>query len=175
MKEIVNTTGLSKGAFYHHFSSKEELFKEIVLMFFSMGTTDYTKFPQNSLNDFLKHYIKHTEESFKQINLMIGGDAEKEVSFNFFFIMFEAVNRFPEFLVMEKEMYHQDLNAWELVIENAKQRGEIKSQTSNTDIANLFLYCTDGVFIRVVNSDKKIKYTTKLEEAFQSIYNNLRT
>ena len=37
MKEIVEKTGLSKGAFYHHFSSKEILFKEIVLMFFAMG------------------------------------------------------------------------------------------------------------------------------------------
>jgi len=33
MREIVEKTALSKGAFYHYFSSKEQLFKEIVLMF----------------------------------------------------------------------------------------------------------------------------------------------
>ncbi len=34
MKEIVEETGLSKGAFYHYFESKEKLFYEIIDYFF---------------------------------------------------------------------------------------------------------------------------------------------
>jgi AcrR family transcriptional regulator len=30
MKEIVEKTGMSKGAFYHYFPSKEDLFIEII-------------------------------------------------------------------------------------------------------------------------------------------------
>jgi AcrR family transcriptional regulator len=33
MKEIVNATRLSKGAFYHYFESKEKVFKEVVRHF----------------------------------------------------------------------------------------------------------------------------------------------
>lgn len=175
MKEIVSETGLSKGAFYHYFVSKEELFKEIVMMFFSMGATDYSKFPIDSLNAFIQHYLKHTETQFVQINQMLGGDSKKEISFNFFFIMFEAVNRFPEFLKIESDMYKKDLNVWEQVIDNSKKGGEISSKSSNTEIADLFLYCTDGVFIRVLNSEKQVKYKDKLEEAFMTIYQNLKS
>ncbi|OIP04989.1 MAG: hypothetical protein AUJ97_01965 [Bacteroidetes bacterium CG2_30_32_10] len=39
MSEIVEKTGFSKGAFYHYFTSKEELFKEIASNFFSMGAS----------------------------------------------------------------------------------------------------------------------------------------
>ncbi|MDR2424627.1 MAG: TetR/AcrR family transcriptional regulator, partial [Prevotellaceae bacterium] len=30
LKEIIRETGLSNGAFYHHFESKEQLFKEVI-------------------------------------------------------------------------------------------------------------------------------------------------
>ena len=33
MKEIVKQTGLSKGAFYHYFESKEQLFQEVLDFF----------------------------------------------------------------------------------------------------------------------------------------------
>jgi len=175
MKEIVQKTGLSKGAFYHYFSSKEELFKEIVQLFFSMGVVDYSHFPKHSLKGFSEAYLEHIEQSFKQINTMMGGAEDEEVSFNFFFIMFEAMNRFPEFLQLEFDQYKTDLKVWEDVIEQSKESGEINSNSNNTDIANLFLYCTDGVFIRVLNNDQKVKYKNKLQEAFYTVYDNLKT
>ena len=175
MKEIVQKTGLSKGAFYHYFSGKEELFKDIVMMFFSMGEMDYSKFPTNSLKEFIDAYLNHTKESFKKINQMMGGNENEEVSFNFFFIMFDAIKRFPNMLKIEEDLYKKDLKVWESVIGNAKITGEINSNSSNTEIADLFLYCTDGVFIRVLNTETKVKYHTKLQTAFSSIYNNLKT
>lgn len=173
MKEIVQKTGLSKGAFYHYFASKEELFREIVLMFFSLGAVNYDAFPKQSLKAFIDAYLLHTEQSFYQIKELMGGSGDEEISFNFFFIMFEAMNKFPEFLQLELDQYRNDLNIWEEVIRQAKQYGEIKSDSTNIEIANLFLYCTDGVFIRVLNSDKQAKYKDKLKEAFYTVYNNL--
>ena len=140
-----------------------------------MGAMDYSAFPKYSLKDFIDKYIYTIEKSFKQINVMMGGDENEEVSFNFFFIMFEAMKRFPEMLEIEAEQYRNDMKVWERVIENARKSKEIVSHTTNTEIANLFLYCTDGVFIRALNSNKQVKYSTKLQEAFYSLYENLMT
>ena len=93
MKEIVDKTGLSKGAFYHYFSSKEQLFKEIVLMFFGMGNMNYETFPNDSLKGFIDEYIRRTEQSFQQINEMMGGGPEDEVTFNFFYLPFYGSQR----------------------------------------------------------------------------------
>ncbi len=106
---------------------------------------------------------------------MLGGEEGAVVSFNFFFIMFDAMKRFPEMMKLEEEQYKNDLKVWENRIHKAKISGEISSPTVNKDIANLFLYCTDGVFIRALNTEKPVKYKDQLKKAFYSIYNNLKS
>ncbi|MFA9390465.1 MAG: TetR/AcrR family transcriptional regulator [Prolixibacteraceae bacterium] len=175
MKEIVEKTGLSKGAFYHYFSSKEQLFKEIVTLFFTMGNIEYQKFPQSSLKEFYQAYLAHTEQSFIQLNQLFESSSDNKLSFNFFFIMFDAMNKFPEFLEMEQAEYDQGIKAWADVINKAKQTGEIQTISSNEQIANLFLFVTDGSFIRFLNNKNYSgSYSSYLKEAFDTIYANLK-
>lgn len=174
MSEIVQKTGLSKGAFYHHFKSKEELFKEITLNFFKMGALDYSGLPKNSLKEFYNAYINHLVKSFEQLALIVPEDEQENVNFNFFLILFEAVSRFPEFLQLELTQHKKDVKAWKNVIAKAKLKGEIKSEASDKKIANMFLYQTDGVFLRYVNSDKVQSFKTYLQNAFDTIYINLK-
>ncbi|MDA3929520.1 MAG: helix-turn-helix domain containing protein [Prolixibacteraceae bacterium] len=176
MKEIVEKTGLSKGAFYHYFSSKEELFKEIVMLFFSMGNIDYSKFPNDSLYNFYQQYLTHTTASFIQLNELVGSNDESTLSFNFFFIMFEAMNRFPEFLAIEQEDYDQAHMAWCEIIDRAMVNGEIKTESKKEDVADLFLFSTDGSFIRFLNNKHYSgNYSDYLKTAFETIYNNIKT
>ncbi|MFB6318591.1 TetR/AcrR family transcriptional regulator [Saccharicrinis sp. FJH54] len=174
MNEIVGKTGLSKGAFYHYFKSKEELYKEIVSMFFSLGSVDYASFDQGSLYHFCTDYIEHTEASFKQIYALTGIVEKDDVNLNFMMIMFEAIKKFPEFLKMEYALYEKSSAAWITVIDKAKKSGEIKSDTPSKIIADTFLYLTDGVFIRFINSDKFDSYSEGLKEAFNAVYENLK-
>jgi len=174
MKEIVQKTELSKGAFYHYFSSKEELFKEIVGMFMSMGGVPYSSFEVSSLKEFYSKYVDYVDNSIQQISNLVDDGKSKSPSFNFFLILFEAVSRFPEFLELELEMHKHDLDAWKTMISVAKQKKEIKSNSSDEDIAKLFLYCTDGVFIRFVNSENTKSYKAYLQNAFDSIYENIK-
>lgn len=174
MKEIVTKTGLSKGAFYHYFISKEDLFREIAGLFFSMGRIDYSEFPQDSLYNFYNQYLDSIDRSFEQLYGLVDSSEEEAISFNLFFILFEAIARFPEFMKMELEEYTNALDAWKKVIKHAKERGEIKSSASNKKIANLFLYCTDGVFIRYMNNNKKASYRDSLASAFDTVYENLK-
>lgn len=174
MKEIVEKTGLSKGAFYHYFASKEELFKEITRVFFTMGAINYKAFSSDSLHAFYNDYLQHIGNSFQQINSLLIDSSEGEVSFNFFLIMFEAVSRFPEFLKLELEQYNREVESWKKMISKALESGEIKSQSTETELANLFLFCTDGVFLRFVNSEKKSTYKEDLRIAFDTVYTNLK-
>ncbi|MBN2682617.1 MAG: TetR/AcrR family transcriptional regulator [Bacteroidales bacterium] len=175
MKEIVDKSGLSKGAFYHYFESKESLFREIVLRFLSMGKVDYEKFDQNSLKLFYSQYVDYLQKSINELILMFSFTAEEKFNVNFFLIMFEAAARFPEFLKMELENYQKDLKSWITVVANAKKSGEIRSKTNNIDIAKLFLYSNDGVFMRFINNDKSGNYGELLRRNYNAIYENLKT
>lgn len=175
MSEIVNKTGLSKGAFYHYFSSKEELFKEIASMFFSMGMVDYSSFQRDSFHSFYQDYVNFLSHSIDDLNSLVSDPGLKSGTFNFFLIMFEAISRFPEFLETELTLHKEDIKMWEERIRIARQLGEISSGSTDEEIAGLFLYCTDGVFIRYINSDKPLAYKEYLLSAFDTIYNNLKT
>ncbi|MBK7172574.1 MAG: TetR/AcrR family transcriptional regulator [Bacteroidales bacterium] len=174
MSEIVEKTALSKGAFYHYFNSKEALFKEVTEMIFSMGQVKYETFDHQSLFTFYHDYAEFLNDSLVIMQGLSVSLPERSNSLNFFLIMFEAVSRFPEFLEKELEMHKQDLNQWKKVINNARLKNEIKSGSNDEEIADLFLYCTDGVFIRYVNNNDPKAYKDYLLGAFNSIYQNLR-
>ena len=173
MREIVEKTGLSKGAFYHYFTSKEELFKEIAGMFLSMGAVNYSSFSKYSLKTFYRQYIDVLNKSLSDMGNMVASSAEKSFSFNFFLILFEAVSRFPEFLAIELDFHNKDVEAWKNIIAIARQKGEIKSVSSDDEIAKLFLYCTDGVFLRFINNDKQASFNNLLSKTYDTIYKNL--
>ncbi len=174
MKEIVDKTGLSKGAFYHYFESKDDLFKEIVYMFFSMGEINYDNFSGDSLEIFYTQYVDFLDNAMREIDSLVNYSDDYSSNHNFYVILFEAVRRFPEFLEVEYEFHEKDVAAWVKIISTAKQKGEIVSQSSDTDIADLFLYCTDGVFLRYINSCTNDSYRTFLKRAYDAIYNNLK-
>lgn len=171
MKEIVEKSGLSKGAVYHYFKNKESLFNEIVTLFISMGKVDYASFSQVSLKSFYRQYVDYLDNAFFSISQQLSGS--NDISFNFFLIMFEAVSRFPDFLNMELEIHKNDMLAWEKIIGIARSMGEIRSNSSDEEIANLFLFCTDGVFLRFVNNDKPRSFRDFLMNTFDTIYKNI--
>ncbi len=174
MKDIVESTGLSKGAFYHYFSGKEELFKEIAQLFFSFGALNYNDFDKESLYNFYHQYVETLNGFFATLYADFKNETNSNAPLNLFFIMFEAVNRFPEFLKVELEMHNKDVEEWKTVINKAKESGEINSTSSNEEIANLFLYCNDGVFLRFINNDSKNSFKEYLLSAYDTIYNNLK-
>src|ERR1039457_5565225 len=54
MNEIVAATKLSKGAFYHYFTSKEQLFEEVINRFYlQLANIDYSQFSHKSLKSFI--------------------------------------------------------------------------------------------------------------------------
>jgi TetR/AcrR family transcriptional regulator, transcriptional repressor for nem operon len=175
MREIVEKTGLSKGAFYHYFVSKEELFKEIAGMFLSMGAVNYSSFSRVSLKEFYNQYIEFLDNSLVEMSNMVAATNDASFNLNFFLILFEAVSRFPEFLKTELEFHRKDVDAWKSIIVVARMKGEIKSVSSDEEIAELFLYCTDGVFLRFINNDKPTAYREFLSKSYGTLYDNLRS
>ena len=71
MQEIVKQTGISKGAFYHYFTSKEQVFEEIVNQYF-MRLVDmgFDQFSTDSLQAFytdLLHVFDSQNKLMKQM------------------------------------------------------------------------------------------------------------
>ncbi len=177
MNEIVKETGLSKGAFYYHFKSKEELFSEVLTYFFlNMTNLNYDKYSSQSLRRF---YIDVAEginsltefyiEKFK------GSMEVGELSINYFTLMFDAIKLFPELRQKIVDFLYNERQQWTKAIKMARERGEIKSAMSDEQLAKIFISISDGVGMHLIIQGMPFdKITAPLVELWDKLYEQIK-
>lgn len=176
MKEIVEETGLSKGAFYHYFESKEKLFYEIIDYFFSaILEYNFNMLPGNSLFSFYHTYADQMNSLRFQFLINEKGEGEDFINLNFFALLFDAFKLFPEFR-SKMEAYHlKERNAWIEVIKNARAIGEINSPLTDEQIAQIFMFTSDGLTMNLTMESNTSDLERKLASLWDNFYKTLKT
>ena len=173
MKEIVDTTGLSKGAFYHYFNSKEQVFEEVISHFYTdLILTDYSKFSQTSLLDFYSDYLneKNNKLNTSKIVEKLG---EHIIRSNHYFLIFDALKMLPDFKKQRAKQQQDELKAWVKIIHTAKKNKEISSVMTDEQIAKLFIFSAKGVGITCSMSDEFDKVKKEMKALWNALYNSL--
>jgi AcrR family transcriptional regulator len=163
MKELVKATGLSKGAFYHYFESKEQLFLAVLEFFFTtVMVHHYENYSRDSFYKFYNDYANEIKTySGDYVTFFIGDEPEGEFNMNYFTLAFDALKLFPEFRARMVEEQHRELKIWTDIIGVARKNGEIKSAMSDEEIAQIFIYSSDGVAMHMVMEGTKIEEMVK--------------
>ncbi|KAA6302565.1 MAG: HTH-type transcriptional repressor KstR2 [Candidatus Ordinivivax streblomastigis] len=162
LRDIVNEVGLTKGAFYHYYTSKEEVFEEAVKYFYNhVMIADYKDFPRTSLKDFYPAYLEKLQKF----------DMEDMEDTNFFIFISEAANRIADFLDIHSGQRKKERWAWSEIIGIAKQNKEIKSTLPDNDIAMLFLNLSDGIMYNSTFAKKnEIVTLQELKRDWDNLY-----
>jgi AcrR family transcriptional regulator len=104
MSNLVTETKLSKGAFYHYFKNKEELYQEVINRYF---ISYYKSVDWDSLKDMnlveLEMMIKEFYKSFVPEILAL---TKKGMS-RYFILFFEAYEEYPKFKEEVRYFYEQ--------------------------------------------------------------------
>jgi AcrR family transcriptional regulator len=175
MKDIVNNTGLSKGAFYHYFDSKEKVFEEVIKRFF--GDTlneDLNVCSGNSLEYFyntLLSRIKTNRKNFEQLPVVKGG---KKSNMNYYYLIFDAMRIIPKFKEQHKSTQEHELKTWINVVSSARANGEISSAMTDEQIAKLFIYIGDGVNVSKISSNDVARIEKELKFLWDCLYNSIK-
>lgn len=96
MQQLVEVSGLSKGAFYHHFKNKKDIYSKVIEHYFlsfyrTVNWEQYTSITM-TIKD-IENEIKHFYLSFLPQILPITEDGMSR----YFVLYFEAFNLLPEF------------------------------------------------------------------------------
>ena len=176
MKEIVKETGLSKGAFYHYFESKEQLFYEIIDFFFTaILEYDFSMLPGDSLQEFYHAYADQINTQRFRFLVNDTGQGEDFITMNFFALLFDAFKLFPEFK-SKMEQYHQkEMKAWTEAIYNARVSGEISSPLTDKQIAQIFMFTSDGLTMNLTMDSNTADLDSKLASLWDHFYETIRT
>jgi AcrR family transcriptional regulator len=104
MSDLVNETRLSKGAFYHHFRNKEQLYHEVINRFF------ISYYDQLDWNSFTKLNLTNSELKVKEFFMsfipQIVSYTKKGMS-RYFILFFEAYDTYPAFRKTVRVFYEQ--------------------------------------------------------------------
>lgn len=94
VNQILEKSGLSKGAFYHHFKSKNEIYTEVITDFFlkPLELTDFDKMASLPLRDIRSVLADYYSSLPKEVMGKSGIDMAR-----YFALFFEAISRLPEF------------------------------------------------------------------------------
>lgn len=149
MNDIVAATGLSKGAFYHYFDSKENVFDAAVrLVYEQQMFMDFGNLPNGSLKGFYTGYIGIVEQINNQFKEL--GD-----ELNFFGFVLDAAKLVPDFPAIVQNSKQIERGYWQTAIKNGRESNEVTASLPNEDIADLFIHLKSGLIL-----DKATKYYT---------------
>lgn len=175
MKEIVEETGMSKGAFYHYFESKEQLFLEIIdYAFSSVIYINFDSLSKASLKDFYRGYITYLNNinhSFMENT----GDPNETFDLNYYSLIFDALRLFPGFREKMLEYSQTELEVWKGVVNAAKKNGEINSSMSDEQIASIFLHTNSGISMENIMVGRSDDITRTLLTLWDSFYEELKS
>jgi AcrR family transcriptional regulator len=134
ISDISNAIGFTKGALYHHFKNKEELFKSVVDKFMVLPVIN-VDLDKITLLEFIQESNNNSERFFR--NLFSAGDSYASINYLAFFA--DTFRHYPGFSDETSRLINKEMEKSRVVIENAIESGEIRSDVDPEIIATYFL------------------------------------
>jgi TetR/AcrR family transcriptional repressor of nem operon len=170
MSELVKESGLSKGAFYHYFSSKEQLFEEVINHFYgSLMQVDYSGYAHDTLRAFYHDYLAGIKQRLDRHPALVEGKLQA----NQYQLLFDALKRLPAFREMRVRRQGLELAEWTAMVRQARAAGEIRTSLLDTQVAKLFVYLSDGVAVNLMLQNQTDDLLLEMSSAFAALYQQL--
>lgn len=174
MKEIVEQTGLSKGAFYHYFNSKEQVFKEVIIYFFEdLLTEDFEQYSHASLEQFIHDALKAIDGKLKSARILFQS-RDHSFTANHYYLLFDAVKMFPDFKSHLFEKQKEEQKAWTRIVAIARKNGEIRTDMTDEQVGKLFIYLGDGLGISLMMLEEMTRLRKELQVLWEGLYASLK-
>ncbi|MCL2154263.1 MAG: TetR/AcrR family transcriptional regulator [Leptospirales bacterium] len=165
MKDILDKAGLSRGAFYHYFESKEACFEECVKYYLTQVTHPESIDTELSLKAFLKENIKRMSHLTDMVSFH-----DRLLFFN------EAIKIIPDFIAYMEQRNAKELADWTKIIEKAAKKGEITNRISAGEIAALFIAQCDGILVTrgMVSGKNAYDGYAEVEKQWNNLYSLIK-
>lgn len=170
---ILKETGLSKGGFYHHFASKEELFESVVEMFF-FGVASDKGFQPRKENTFVENMDMFLDQKENAFRLFAQNFGIEQSEINFFMFIMQAIQYLPGVRQKVDLFMYQEKQQLERIIAMAKQKGELKETIETRHLAEILMKLFDGTEMHGVLLSQSFETHKKEREMVRQIYEWVR-
>lgn len=160
MSDLEKATGLTKGAFYHHFKNKEQLFVEVIDTYYlSTDLFDNKSLINNgSLKQNFDYLLGKIEEEVEKLKEF----TQKEVVDPYLFLLIiEAREYYPNFIEKARDKEMRVFRIWEQIVLRAKENKEIR-QELDTNILVQNIVAIEGSLMKSFFKEMPFDYSLSI-------------
>jgi TetR/AcrR family transcriptional regulator, transcriptional repressor for nem operon len=169
INDISHAIGLTKGALYHHFKNKEELFKSVIDKYVQfeclLGDIDHI-----ALAEYNKLSIEQTDKILKRMF----GQFTEFVATNYVALVSDAFRHYPEFAERMNSFISSETAKTKKVLDNAINRGEIRNDIDTTILAGNYMATTIGMAGNIIHNKTVDEVVELLRLQLQELYKLLK-
>ena len=87
----------------------------------------------------------------------------------------DALKNFPDLRAETKKIQIGEQKAWEKIVAIARKKGEIKTRMTDQQVANIFIFISDGFSVRSLLENNFKNMTENILDLWDGLYNQLTT
>lgn len=143
-QDLVKKTGLSKGAIYHYFASKEELLVSVFDMFFEASQQAIAVEPENLVQDYESFRKLYVDIKIGQLNDFKNFLETEIVNSNWVLFCLEAIDANEQLRGTIKEMTRQEIKFLENCFLGLEKHGKLPKGKDPGLLAECLYYMLEG-------------------------------
>ena len=174
IKDITEAVGVTKGALYHHFSSKEELFGEVIGREFHAYQIDFGRLPKQSFHVFYRAVYKEMRHFFLEPVAKPDGK-DCGLQFNHFRLIWDAMQVLVGFSRRVGSHFVLDQEDLVEVVGKAVASGELGSELEPERVAELFFSASSGCWLRCLMRGQAAEIPTAVLSSWDDLYALLKS
>jgi TetR/AcrR family transcriptional regulator, transcriptional repressor for nem operon len=162
---ISQAIGFTKGAIYHHFKNKEELFFSVIDKYLQfeglIAEVETITFEQ--CNDICI-------ENVRKILTKMFGRFPEFVGINYVSLVADAFRHYPDFARRMDAFFSDETVKTKKVIDHCVKRGEIRNDVDTSVLANNYISTTIGLAGNLVQNKTVDEIVESLKSQLQALY-----
>lgn len=169
ISDISKAIGMTKGALYHHFASKEELFKAVVDKYFNITNieADIENISFRQFNDICIAHARNIAE-------MLFGNAIEFAPIDYMSFVADSFRHYPGFSENKIKMINTDTETIKQALDRAILSGEIRPDIDTQIVAQSYFANVIGLAGNIIQNFSIDKTIEMLSAQFEMMYHLLK-
>lgn len=169
ISEISKAIGFTKGALYHHFTNKEDLFKAVIDKYLPINDF-FIPFKGNTLKEYIDECVKIAEEVIEKIM----GRHSNFIPINYLSLLIDAFRHYPRYANEKEQLILNEFDQIEHIIKKAIENNEIRKDINSTNMALNFFSINVGIAGNLIINNSPKKTIEALHNQLYELYNLMK-